>query len=70
MACGDSAAVHVHLAFIPAELLAHRQRTGGKGLVASMRSTSSSVQPARDSAVRQALTGPMPITDGSTPVTA
>ncbi len=55
---------------IPLRQLTDGQRLDGKSLVGFDRPSSSSVQPARCSARRQALTGPMPITDGSTPATA
>ncbi len=70
MAQGDGAAVDVDLLAVPFKQLADGQRLTAKASLASIRSTSSSVQPARCSAWRQALTGPMPITDGSTPATA
>lgn len=63
--------VYVHLTFIPAEQFANGQRLRGKGFIC-FNDVHFIQRPAcpGQSRLEQALTGPMPITDGSTPVTA
>lgn len=70
MARGDGAAVDVDLLAVPFKQLADGQRTDGKSLVGFDKGPPRPASSRRAAARRQALTGPMPITDGSTPATA
>lgn len=70
MSKGDGAAVDVDLLAIPLKQLTDGQRTDGKSLVGFDKVHLVQRPAGALQRSRQALTGPMPITDGSTPATA
>ena len=70
MADGDGPAADVHLLRVGLEQLDHRQRLGRERLVDLDQVDVVQLQPGALQGLVRAGTGPMPITDGSTPATA